>query len=755
MNNAEQNDTVEITTGTYREAVVANVTGLTLEAAEGADPVIKNGPLEGDSTEGGSIAAGGDAMINASADDVTVRGLTVETQPSDGAPPAGIRLNGDGSAAINNTVSHNEDPSGNVPLAGAGDAVTIEDNTVTNGPVAYYASGSADIIGNTIEGEIVNEGIWITTSGELTVQNNNLSEATVGVGTQGVETGVKFTESDVTVNGETGSDDILTTVGEDNTGTDTVEIAGDLLATGGTLTVEDGESIQNAVDTVDAFDNTNTVEAAAGVYDGFEITTRNVTVTGQRNDTVIEGLVYLKAQETELREVRVDPPTFGTINDNNENQAVLVSASDATVDDAIVDIDVDVEVSGDTAYEEIQAVQVFASDDSPISDVVVSDNAIVGTGTQSDDALVGVVGVNDQGNTTDTLIVNNDIDVASEGYSFGVVTRASRGNNAVGTPSSEVLFNDITAIGGTLNGVGYGIESTSNDGAGSNGAQVDAEDQQVKYNHFENIDSIEHKSASGRLDLTVNKWEDPDDVQFLTDAFDSDIQDGGEIVYDPVLTEEKSVNRFDELVTENENGEIFATTRDYSSYIELETEGEPAVIGFPAPPAAPLGELISNETLQVEGKGVNLFIYDNQKQEFEEANGSTVPEAGEVLVITTGGDPISGDLVVPVDTEPNERIATPSQTPVSEGWNLVATGAVNSRSDVDITSEIDIAGTFQTQPAQPGAPPASTKAYSGVWIFVKDDGILTPGYVPDQPPFVYTEGVLTPAPGDEESSADS
>lgn len=499
-------------------------------------------------------------------------------------------------------------------------------------------------------------------------------------------------------------------------------------------------TIQPAVDDAEPGD---IIEASSGTFDGFEITTRNVTVAGNRTGTIIEGIVYLSAQNSELSNTTVAPPTFDNEVNNRTNQAVLVTATGATVDDNNIDIT----VSDPTkSFKEGQAVQVFSSDGDPISGVVISDNIITGEGVNG---FPGVVGVNDQANTEKTLIVNNNISVTSPGYSFGVVSRASE--SATSTPSSEVLFNDITATGGELNGVGYGIESSSQ-------AQIDADEQLIKYNKFEEIDSIEHKAASGTLDLTVNNWEDPGDVQFLTrsEIFDS-YQNGGQIVYDPVLTEEKSVNNFSELLTETESGDTVATTRDYGSYLQLASNGEPTAVGFSAEPDGNLGEVLP-ETL-VEGTGDQafaFFVYDNQAQTFVPVNDSYEPEAGEVVVITATGE-FSQDFVVPVDagdgdTTSLDAPAPPSQIQIYEGWNLIATGAANSPENPVVTSEIISGVQIQTQPTQPGAPVAEVQAYDGTWIFVGDDGVLTTGYVEGQPPTLYSELVLTPETDDEDNN---
>jgi hypothetical protein len=491
-----------------------------------------------------------------------------------------------------------------------------------------------------------------------------------------------------------------------------------------------------------------------------------VTVSGQHDlfngieGTVIEGRVSLTAPETEIRETKIAPPTFADDPDggnainvtvNSSVIAVNVTASAAVVDDSTINI---TSVASDGELR-IAAVAVVEGG-SETRDVTISDNHVRAEGRSESDGSVVANGVVDAGDTEKTLIVNNGIRVASENTSAAVVSQSLDdrfGSN--GAPTSEILLNEITATSEEGNGVGYSFVNASGIAAGTA-----AEEQLIKYNVFRDVDTINHEGTAGTLDLTVNRWRtDLDGVEFRTDPSDDPQFKGGEIVFDPVLTEEKSVEQLnnDELLRENENGELVATTRDYGSYIEIESDGEPAVIGFPAPPEEPIAELFSNNTLNREdGEGISFFIYDNDAQRFRPVSdpANTTPDAGEVLVITTEGQSgISDEIVVPVNTTIQDKTANPNSGTVdlNEGWNLVATGAASSPSGPTIIGgDLGAAGQFQIQPRQPGAPPATVSAYDGTWVFV-DGGQLFTGYVEGQPPAIYLDTVLAPDTEDDQN----
>jgi hypothetical protein len=371
-------------------------------------------------------------------------------------------------------------------------------------------------------------------------------------------------------------------------------------------------------------------------------------------------------------------------------------------------------------------------------------------------------GVPGEGSETETRAISVDTQLDDP-------DRSSASLNAAGQVSelrvTNNTFTDLTA------GDGVAAITLFEDGRVS--PRTGVENFKIRNNEFSRFDANSEVAVFvggyedlGRHDISLNNFSDGNIIRFDGDQSGYDVSEAdtldarlnfyngrlsndsiiitgiGEnsrgsdaVLYDPVLTVEPS-----------ERADSVEDIRNYGSYIEVESDGEPTVIGFPAPPAEPLGELISNETLQVEGEGTQIFYYDNAAQSFEEVDGSFVPEAGDVIVITTGGDPISGEFVVPVDTTVEGIAADPNSgtVDVNEGWNLVATGAANSLEAPTTTSDLLTAGQFQTQPVQPGAPTTTVGAYDGTWLFVDEDGQLTTGYVENQLPFEYEDLVLTP-----------
>ncbi len=208
----EEGDTILVGSGEYvvDEIIEVDVEGLTLKSAEEHQAVIK--------TKDDNNIGGGGVNFNVTADDVTIEDFKINPEAS-GIHFNAINLNGESGIARNNYVFFTSEK-GTPLIGGEGHSVTIEDNVLENGPVAYWGSGDATIKGNDVEGEVSDEALWSTTSGELTVEDNVFTDVEHGEGT------VKFTEDDVTVNGETDGEGIADSVFDVNEGVDSVEIDG-------------------------------------------------------------------------------------------------------------------------------------------------------------------------------------------------------------------------------------------------------------------------------------------------------------------------------------------------------------------------------------------------------------------------------------------------------------------------------------------------------------------------------------------------
>ena len=489
---------------------------------------------------------------------------------------------------------------------------------------------------------------------------------------------------------------------------------------------EQFSTVQSAVT---AAEDGDSVLVKSGTYDeNVTVDTPNVSIVGQGDDTVINGLVYLNEENVTLGDVAVEPDQFVRPSGddglpNDEKQAILITASNVSVYDSTVDVSLD--ANGN--FEEVNAIQVFGGD--PVTDVQIVNNDI--TGTASNDEVAGVVGVSDQAETEGTLVLNNSISVDSEGYSFGVVTRASGGSNVEETPETVVVYNDIDATADAYPGVGYGIESTDE-------AQVDADAQVVKDNTFGDVDSIQLKAAEGTLDVTMNEWEDLENVSFKTDGFGSSVQNGGEIVYDPFLTSSPNANDF------TRPGE----RTDFGHDLVVPADGEPHSVAFPTAVEGNVSEVFG----EFDG---TVYAYDGDEWKSGEAVRDEDIDALDAFAVTV--DEGEQDLRIDFEyAESDDPVPSMTTADLEEGWNFVGAPSGNVDSDeafagstADVTTVIDaIAGpNSETTPygldaSREVSNPGEVSPFKGYWVFVTDDGELG-ATVPVDPTQETEEGALT------------
>jgi surface glycoprotein (TIGR04207 family) len=350
------------------------------------------------------------------------------------------------------------------------------------------------------------------------------------------------------------------------------------------------------------------------------------------------------------------------------------------------------------------------------------------------------------GRATELVITNNEITDITSGDRVRAVALFEDGRVGANEDAPDFKYKDgITQREGPEDFVITGNEFDDISAPGEfesavfiGGYNDLGDDHAVARNNIE--DGALYRFAAPQDGFSV---EDSDDLNAVLNWWGENAtpRASDDILYDPVLT-----------VPTEDAADNTTDVRNYGSYIEVETEGEPTVIGFPAPPAEPLSELLSNDTLERdEGEGVTFFIYDNANDSFEIITDldSTTPQAGEVLVITTENQStISEEIIVPVETDTEDPIGAPTEGEVQldTGWNLVATGAANSADDPIVAGTEVLAGTQLgvTQPSQPGAPDADVGAYHGTWILMDDEGILFTGYAPDTPPLLYADLTLNP-----------
>jgi len=707
-------------------------------------------------------------------DDLTIQGVTTAGEPitesenvqaevisqaSSSFGTNGVFVAADGVTIEGLEITPNPDASPNKNIEVAGNDFTLA-NSVVNGKIGsvYFNTGNVQklsVVGNDINGSLsFNDGAGNETTADNRIVRNNHIGLLSFAGEQEDVAWRNYAVGPVKVedntieghqytlryeeNGETKTyvyQGVLTRVGTitepmdwqsvlaDNTVERGVLIPDQSTPTGVQNVGETGsryEVYYGVQDAIDDAENGDSVVTLPATYDeSVTIDTPNVTVDGEGH-SVIDGRIDIRTDEVTVRDLTV---RNGAPSGSSEVEGIFIGNSngfsDTSEDITIRNVTVE-DIHPHGTAKTVEGIHVKHYDDSEPVDGVVMDNVTIRNVTGPSGAEVGGAnGVKLQAGISNVSIEDSTIDDVEGRWSYGVVATPS--SDEPGVPANvgiaRTTISNVTAT--EYSGVGVGIDGSDNYGF------ADPTEVGVIQNDFaDNEIDILNKNASGALEAPLNYYGDSSTPVI-----------SGNVVYDPVLT-----------VPYKQTSDDVQDIRNYGSYLELDTEGEPAVIGFPAPPAEPLGELISNETLQLEGdgEGAQIFLYDNAEQSFEQADASTVPEAGDVIVITTGGDPISGEFVVPVDTAVEDNAATPSDVEINEGWNLVATGAANSLDDPTATSLVETAGQFQTQPTQPGAPPATVGAYDGTWLFVEDDGVLFPGYVEDQPPTGYFDLVLHP-----------
>ena len=271
---ASAGDTIRVHGGTYEEMITVGVDDVTLK---GIDRPLLRAPEDFDGTGGTP-----NVLVEEGATGVTVEGFEVDTRGVGGNVPSGIVLDGDEGKAIGNTVKYSpEGANGQGFISGSGDELLVKDNTVEDTVIAYGGDGSAEILNNTFKGPKIDEALWTTSSGDLTIKENNFTAAESGDGSADV----KFTEGDVTVNGEDAPEDAASAVFENNTGVETVLFEGDdLVGVGDEGTISDGLEIAES-----GF----TVQIGSGTYaESVTVDTRNVALSGEgQDDVIVDGRI--------------------------------------------------------------------------------------------------------------------------------------------------------------------------------------------------------------------------------------------------------------------------------------------------------------------------------------------------------------------------------------------------------------------------------------------------------------------------------
>ncbi|MFW5905315.1 MAG: hypothetical protein ACOCUO_00535 [archaeon] len=213
VDDADEGDLIKVFAdgNPYEEMVEVDVDSLTIKGL--GRPTVR-----APDDFGGS---GGTPNIEVTATNVTVEGLDIDTRGVGGNVPSGLALEGDGGTARDNVVRYSDSgANGQGFISGGGDDILIEDNEAEDTVMAYWGSGDAEFTGNEFIGPKIDEALWSTTEGSLTIEDNVFTDASPGAAM------VKLTEDTVEVNGETGGQDIADSICAENTDVVDVEVDG-------------------------------------------------------------------------------------------------------------------------------------------------------------------------------------------------------------------------------------------------------------------------------------------------------------------------------------------------------------------------------------------------------------------------------------------------------------------------------------------------------------------------------------------------
>jgi hypothetical protein len=530
VDNAGEDDVIVVRSGTYEESITINVSGLTLEAADGVSPTVS--PPESN---------GRTDTITVSANGVTVQGLDVEA--TGGSTPRGIVLNADDTSALNNNVSHADsvpDKSRTGPLiaVAGGDNVTIEANTATDGPIAYVGGNNnqVDFTNNTVEGELVDEGFFAFggTDPVFTFTGNDFSAADTGQ-----DADVKFDLSSVTVDGATDASAIVDTTRSDNNGVGVVEVDGDQFTDSETLFIQEGDDINTAIDSADSLAGVNTVQLADGTYD------QSVTVD-------VEGLT-------------LEGPNAGIAGDSdNRGPEAVINLSD-DFSDVLTIASSDVEVNGLSFKFGERAIYDTAGDN-----LITNNRFELSNAPTSNEYAIRIEGDADGTNVTSNAFVNITSNDGTEGDNVnGVVVRDPDGttisSNTFDSVDTAVNIGDDSPTAGEVVVNGNEFEDIRQFGAvlvNNNDASLDVD---VTNNNISSSDIgvLVFNANSGITTNIENNDFDDNPVHVQDGEGVLDLSDAlGNNSFSPVVTAEDSGGN---LATDSIYGEIQPAVDDASS----------------------------------------------------------------------------------------------------------------------------------------------------------------------------------------------
>jgi len=711
--NAEDGETIKITSGTYDETVTVDVPNVTIKAADGADPVVKGG-------------------FEVAEDGVTIDGIKVES--TDG-PAVSVSSGTDEFTFTDNHVLNDKDESSRHGLLfeGAQANHLIKDNTfenqqsAENNPILVYVNGETsvnlesqdvDLINNTFTGDRLGNGVAVgheAINSEIT--GNTFDVQTSYSQLEVWDKNVSILNNEFNISELNSGAPYISDAGENINESVLVDNAFEGASYAGTTETADKEVFSTIGDSLDIASPDSVVTVSGEFNESVNIDTDNVSVRSDIDGALVDGQITLSADGSSVSGLRV---TAGDAVDTADSAPlVLVQSSNASVERLQID-----GISGD-GENTFDVIQVFNTDSEPITNINIQGNAIENVNSSN---VVGVSAIKLQGNVEQVDVVGNEVDgVHSGGWAYGVVTTPSSDY-----PDQEV--SDISIKGNTVEnvtaneyaGIGVGIDTSSGSFGtdGGNASEVSVAANTIQRNDL----ALINKDVENQLDATFN---------YFGNTAPSVL---GSVTHDPFLT----------VAPDAVNTDSLGETKQFGHDLVIPADGKPHSVAFPAPVEGNVSEVFG------EFNGT-IYAYDDG----EWKSGSEIADkdinALDAFAVTIDSNESDQRIAFEyADSVSEYEIPEMTTTDLEAGWNFVGApyGNVDSEkafegSTADITTVIDVIAGPNSRMTPYGldasgevSNPDRVSPFKGYWVFVTDDGKLG-ATVPVEPTQESEEGALT------------